>query len=183
MPSAFTHAAAALAIGAWFYEPGVPAAVWVAGAACAVVPDLDAIGFWAGVPYDSFFGHRGVSHSLAFAALLAAAVGLALRRRYPTPMTRWSLLLFLFLATASHGILDMFTNGGGGIALLAPFDNGRFFAPWRPILVAPISISRFFTARGLAVFLSELMWVWLPAAACTVLAVLVRRRAAPDPVR
>ncbi len=41
---------------------------------CTEIPDLDAIGFWLGVPYKSFFGHRGFTHSIAFAVLLSWGV-------------------------------------------------------------------------------------------------------------
>ena len=68
----------------------------------------------------------------------------------------------LFLLTASHGILDAFTNGGLGVALLSPFDNGRYFFPWTPIEVSPIGVRAFFSAWGLGVLKSELLWVWLP---------------------
>jgi membrane-bound metal-dependent hydrolase YbcI (DUF457 family) len=66
--------AAALGIGACFYNPGTPKSVWVVGALCAVVPDLDVIGFRLGIHYGDFWGHRGFTHSLLFAALLASAV-------------------------------------------------------------------------------------------------------------
>jgi inner membrane protein len=70
---------------------------------------------------------------------------------------------FLFLATASHGLLDAMTNGGLGIAFFSPFNNDRYFLPWRPIVVAPISVRRFFSGRGVEVMKSELLWIWLPA--------------------
>ncbi|MCA8967543.1 MAG: metal-dependent hydrolase, partial [Planctomycetes bacterium] len=73
--------------------------------------------------------------------------------------------VFLFLATASHGLLDAFTDGGLGIALLAPFSSMRWFAPWRPIAVAPIGVGAFFSEWGLRVMVSELRWVWLPVLA------------------
>jgi inner membrane protein len=74
-------------------------------------------------------------------------------------------LLFLFLAVGSHGILDAFTNGGLGIALLWPWTEHRYFAPVQVIEVAPLSLARFFSERGAAVMKSELVWVWLPSAA------------------
>jgi hypothetical protein len=40
------------------------------------------------------------------------------------------------------------TDGGLGAAFFAPFDNKRYFLPWRPIQVSPISVHRFFTPRG-----------------------------------
>ena len=46
-----------------------------------------------------------------------------------------------------------------GVALLAPFDWTRFHAPFRPIAVSPIGVTRFFSARGLAVIASELVWL------------------------
>jgi inner membrane protein len=67
--------------------------------------------------------------------------------------------------TASHGALDALTNGGLGVAFFAPFDATRYFFPWRPVEVSPIGVAAFFSQRGLEVFVSELLWLWLPAAA------------------
>jgi inner membrane protein len=74
VPSAFSHAVAAAAIGACFYRPGVPRRVWVLGAVCATVPDLDVVGFRFGIAYGDMLGHRGLSHSLPFAAMLATLI-------------------------------------------------------------------------------------------------------------
>jgi inner membrane protein len=60
---------------------------------------------------------------------------------------RFTLFTYLFLATASHGVLDAMTDGGLGVAFFSPFDNRRYFLPWRPIVVSPISIARFFSGR------------------------------------
>jgi inner membrane protein len=40
---------------------------------------------------------------------------------------------FLFLAAASHGVLDAFTNGGLGIALFWPWSGARYFARYQLI--------------------------------------------------
>jgi len=72
-------------------------------------------------------------------------------------------------------LLDMLTNGGRGIALFAPFSNARYFFPWRPIEVSPISVQRFFSQRGVQIMRSELQWVWLPAAVVCILGMLGRR--------
>jgi inner membrane protein len=82
----------------------------------------------------------------------------------------------LFLATASHGILDAMTDGGSGIALFAPFDDTRYFFPWQPIRVSPISLERFLSERGLRVLQSEMLWVWLPVTALVAIVTVVRRR-------
>jgi inner membrane protein len=63
---------------------------------------------------------------------------------------------------ASHGPMDMLTNGGLGIALLAPFDGQRYFWDWRPILVSPIGLKNFLSPWGLAVVLNELRWFGPP---------------------
>ena len=82
--------------------------------------------------------------------------------------------IFFFLLSASHGILDAFTNGGLGVALLSPFDNARYFFPWRPIVVSPIGINAFFSKWGLMVIKSEVLWIWLPSLLMVVVSTLIR---------
>jgi inner membrane protein len=176
MASVFSHAVAALGIGACFYRREIPKRVWVFGAVCSVIPDADVIGFHFGVRYGDFWGHRGFTHSLLFAAILASTVALLLFRHGLPGISRLTLWLYFFLATASHGLLDAMTDGGLGVALFAPFDNHRYFLPWRPIRVSPIGISQFFTHRGIAVLQSELLWIWLPAALLIAAALLLRWR-------
>jgi inner membrane protein len=180
MASIFSHAVAALGIGACFYRPGVPKRVWVIGAVCSVVPDLDVVGFRFGVHYGDFWGHRGFTHSLLFAALLATLVVLVAFRRVVPGLGRFALWAYFFLATASHGFLDAMTDGGLGVAFFSPFDNTRYFLPWRPIRVSPIGVTRFFNHRGLEVVQSELLWIWLPAALLMVAAWLIRRQRGLD---
>lgn len=88
---------------------------------------------------------------------------------------RWCFyFIFFFLISASHGILDALTNGGLGIALLAPFDNTRYFFSWRPIMVSPISVGAFFSKWGLMVIKRELLWVWLPSLIMVVVSTVIR---------
>jgi len=112
-------------------------------------------------------GHRGLTHALLFAVALGLAAALLLGRgpRGAHGGDRRRMCLFLVLAAASHGLLDAMTSGGLGVAFLAPFDDGRWFLPFRPIRVSPISPRLFLTARGLRVLGSEIVWVWLPCAA------------------
>jgi inner membrane protein len=164
VPSAIAHAAPALALIPLFRRPESPTRLWVLGVACAMAPDLDVAAFRFGIPYEHWLGHRGLWHGIPFAALLAAAVCLL---EFPRPrpgFSRPEAWLYLFLATASHGLLDTFTNGGLGIALWCPFDCSRHFAPFRPIEVSPLGVRAFLSARGLEVLWSELCWVWLPCA-------------------
>ena len=133
----------------------------VAGALCSVIPDLDVVGFEFGIKYGDMLGHRGFTHSIFFAALLAAFITWAFFQKNPgSPLT---IFLFLFLSTLSHPLLDALTNGGLGVGLFAPFTNERYFFPYRPIEVSPIGVGAFFSRRGLNVMLSELKWVWLPS--------------------
>jgi len=175
MASVFSHAVAALGIGACFYRPGTPKRIWIVGAACSVIPDFDVIGFRFGIRYGDFWGHRGFTHSLLFAALIASTVMLMGFRQVLPGLGRLSMWIYFFLATASHGFLDAMTDGGLGVSFFAPFDNHRYFLPWAPIRVSPIGVGRFFTDRGFAVLQSELVWVWLPSALLAISAWVIRR--------
>ena len=180
MASAFSHAIAASAITAVFYRPNVSKRVWITGIACSVLPDLDVIGFRFGIHYGDFWGHRGFAHSLAFAAILAAVLVIAISQTH-SEISTVSLFAYLFLSTASHGLLDAMTNGGLGVAFFSPFDSRRHFFPWRPIRVSPIGVSRFFGGRGLAVLKSELLWIWLPSILVIMLVTISRRRRIAEP--
>src|SRR5262245_5943368 len=145
MPSAFGHLAPALALAPAFAGPGMPHRLLWLGALGAVAPDLDVIAFAFGVPYAHPLGHRGLWHSLPFAALAAACLtALAFPRALPG-LSRSRAGLYLFLAIGSHGVLDAATDGGLGVALLAPFDERRFFWPFRPIAVSPLGDAAFFS--------------------------------------
>jgi inner membrane protein len=121
--------------------------------ALSLLPDVDTIGFAFGVPYAAPWGHRGATHSLTLSLVLGLLVGLAARwRRLPAISTAFTASAVL----ASHGLLDTMTDGGLGCALLWPFDLTRYFAPWRPIPVAPIGPS-FFSPYGAMVAATELV--------------------------
>jgi inner membrane protein len=172
MASAFTHAFFAAAMGRVYAATSRPARFWLLSMFCAVLPDADVIGFVFGVPYGSMFGHRGITHSLAFALALGVAVVILFFRG---AANRAALACYFFLVTASHGALDALTNGGLGVAFFAPFSGARYFFPFRPVEVSPIGLSSFFSEWGLAVIRSELLWVWLPAASFVGLVLIFRR--------
>src|SRR4051812_20495611 len=116
MASAFTHAFAAAALGS-LLVPGRGRLIAL-GAALAVLPDADALGFQLGIPYDHPLGHRGLTHSIAFAAAVALLVAPLLPRSADPGRARAG--IFLFAAVVSHGMLDALTNGGLGVAFFAP---------------------------------------------------------------
>lgn len=111
----------------------------------SILPDLDVIGFSLGVRYDDPWGHRGATHSLAL-ALVAGGLALALAGR--CGFRRVPAAILAAGVVASHGLLDAFTDGGLGVGFLWPVSNERFFAPVRPIPVAPIGL-QFLSERGL----------------------------------
>ena len=172
MASAFGHALAAVAFGTSFEKKIRTGKFWILGVICSVLPDADALGFKLGVPYDSFWGHRGFTHSLVFAAIIGVVVTMIFFKGNKAHWTKY--ILFFALCTASHDLLDMMTNGGRGVALLSPFNNERFFLPWRPIQVSPIGIGSFFSEWGKRVLMSELVWIGIPALAYVLLVRMVR---------
>jgi inner membrane protein len=115
------------------------------------LPDVDVLGFRFGVAYSDTWGHRGATHSFVFSAVLGVAIGVAARllgrSALRTAVTASGVL-------ASHAVLDTLTDGGLGCALLWPFDDTRYFAPWNPIPVAPIG-GAFLSATGLHVAMVE----------------------------
>ncbi len=171
MPSVFTHAAVPLMLGAAVGTSRVSRRLLAAGAIAAMLPDADVLAFALRIPYASDFGHRGATHSVVFALIVAMMAALWHRRLNSAPAPA---ALFVGLAALSHPLLDACTNGGLGVALWWPFDDARRFAPCHPIEVSPIG-SRFFSVWGWHVLQSELCWVWLPTAAMAACMVAWRR--------
>ncbi|MFD2784577.1 metal-dependent hydrolase [Hymenobacter rubripertinctus] len=134
---------------------------WLLAAAAAFLPDADVIGFKFHVAYGSLWGHRGLSHSLLAAAVVATAAVLVVRGRAgaPAPGRLWALV---FLATVSHGLLDALTNGGLGVAFFSPFDAERYFFAFRPLAVSPIGVKNFVGEWAARVVRSEARWILLP---------------------
>ena len=151
MASAFAHAALGATLGKLLLPQRRHWPYWVAAGLCAALPDVDSIGYRLGVPYDSLWGHRGLTHSLLAAAVVAvvgALLALLVQPARRPPVAR--LVLLLFLATASHGLLDAMTTGGLGVAFFSPWRLERYFFPFRPIKVSPLSIRGFFGTKGAA---------------------------------
>lgn len=120
----------------------------LAFSALSMLPDADVIAFVFRIPYANQFGHRGASHSVAFAMLCGVIAWLLRRDR--------RLALFTFVVVLTHPLLDMLTDGGLGCAILWPISTERFFWPVQPIPVAPIGAGML-SARGLLVVVTELV--------------------------
>lgn len=132
MATIYTHALVGLGLGKVFTRRRVSPLFWILAGFLPVLPDFDSFSFSA---YGSLWGHRGFTHSLCFALALALlTAGLTFRFLH---MKFWLLFGLFFLITASHGLLDAFTNGGFGIPLFWPFWDHRF-GPYGPIHVQDI---------------------------------------------
>ncbi len=160
MASLVTHPIVPLSIALAAGSKAIPYKLMLLGVIFSMLPDADVIAFRFGIPYGHMLGHRGLSHSLLFAFMLAA-----LCTRLPAFRAhRIRTLLYLFVAAASHGILDAMTTGGKGVGFFIPLTAERYFFTFRPIEVSPLTAREFFTARGREIFTSELQFVWLPSA-------------------
>lgn len=159
MASVFGHSIAAIALGKSAFDKVFDWKIGLLGAACACAPDLDVAGFLVGIKYSSEWGHRGFTHSLVFSAVFGWLVACFFYRKTPFFNKK---ALFLIVSTASHGLLDMLTDGGHGVALFWPFSSARHFFPWQPIAVSPLHPSDFRGEWMINVLQSELVWIGLP---------------------
>jgi len=174
MPTIFSHVIFAAIVGKAVLKKPVSLWFWLLTALCAIIPDADVVGLAFGIEFDSLFGHRGFTHSILFALIFGAVIAFVADRFLQTGVSFLKLAVFFSLATFSHPLLDMLTDGGSGVALLAPFSNERFFFPWRPVEVSPIGLG-FFSDRGLTVIASEIIWIWLPAIVLLITATIIRK--------
>lgn len=122
-------------------------------AGLSLLPDLDILPLAFGVHDKGLCGHRGISHTWLFAAVVAAGAYLLFRKgRNPIRVT-----VLTFLTVASHGFLDASTTDSRGIHLLWPLLSERIVMPLRPIPVAPSGIA-FLSLRGIEVSLVETLY-------------------------
>lgn len=159
MATVFSHALAGAAIVSLFPKKYRTNKAYALAALSAVVPDFDYLGFISRIPYDSLWGHRGMTHSILFALLLAMAF--AFWAKAKNERTYLGFFILFFLTTISHACLDACTNGGLGVAFYSPYNTLRYFFPWRPIQVSPMGLG-FFSERGLMVLVSEFYWIVIP---------------------
>lgn len=139
MPSSISHALVAVALGSALSPRPHLRAFLCVGAACAVLPDVDAIGrLFSDVPPDVTWlgGHRGFTHSIA-AAVLTGVISAVLTLTQPSWVgARVRFALFIVIATAAHGALDAFTTIGAEttpVQFFSPFSSSGYTSPWKPI--------------------------------------------------
>lgn len=97
---------------------GHRAILW--GALCGTLPDLDVFIPFAG-PVEAFTYHRSFSHSVLVAALVTPLIAWLILKLHPSTVPhRSGWLLLVYLALATHALLDCFTVYGTQI--LWPLD-------------------------------------------------------------
>ena len=172
MPTIFTHPAVPAAIAVGLGRANISWRLACVAVVASVPPDLDVLSFRLGIPYSHPFGHRGATHSIAFALLLGLCASLLATQLRASVR---AVFLFVTLATLSHPLLDMLTDGGRGVALFWPFSNARYFFPVQTIEVSTLNVRRFLGPAGVNVLLSEMRWMWLTCVGL-VMCLLVWRR-------
>lgn len=168
MPTILTHTAVPLALRLGLGKHAVPTRWLWAGMVLSILPDLDMVFLYFGVPWHSVYGHRGFSHSFGFALMCAILFVWVAYTRKATAF------MFAFAIVASHALLDTLSWGGQGVALYWPFSDIRIRAPQRPIPASPLDVDMFMR-WGLYVLEAELKWVWLPLMTLGGLGALWRR--------
>ena len=155
VPTPISHAAVGLAIAAWT-EPGVATRrAYIVAAACAALPDIDVVGSLFHVSNASLFGHRGITHSLAF-ALAGAGLAAMLFFRGNARMSG-----VLSLAFLSHACLDALSTYSVGIAFFAPFSPQRYRFLWTPLGVRSGSVGGQIIQEAVVVLLPALLIAWM----------------------
>ncbi|HEV8597758.1 MAG TPA: metal-dependent hydrolase [Gemmatimonadales bacterium] len=182
MPFLLSHSLAGTALGVAPFPERVPKRIWWLAPLCAAIPDLDTVWGYRMVGSDSWFAHRGITHTPVFAGLLAALVVKLAFPEVRSGKERWRLWAALCLATLSHGLLDALSGYGAGIPFCFPFSTERYFFRWRPITASPDAYGHGIARLLLKSIRPELLWIWLPAAFLLGLSTWrrsVRRHAAP----
>jgi len=162
-----THGLLGLALGA-LRRPEAPAgaplsptdkAVLLGSVLAAELPDLDTLLPAANSVDHALRAHRGLSHALAFAPVVAlAATALALlvfRRARFLPVYRSSLLALL----VAHLLADLWT--GWGTRLLLPFSDQRLTLDWTmvvdPLVTLPLLVGAVWAWRRRALWRRALL--------------------------
>jgi len=176
LPTVITHSVIAVSATFGFRPTKGFLKFLILSIVCSILPDADVFGYFClYIPANSFFGHRGFFHSPFFAALFSIfIVSIFYRKEVTFSKQWWKYVLYFFILTTSHGILDALTNGGQGIALLSPITNNRYFSPWTPLEVSPLGIKAFLSQRGLTVLTNELLWIWIPSFSIFILLIIIK---------
>ena len=133
-------------------------------AACAALPDIDALGWPLHLAPASLFAHRGITHSICFALIAAPFAAAACFRGAEWLGRRVRIAGILAVALLSHAFLDGFTSYSSSIAYLAPFSPQRFRFAWTPLGSPGGGLGGQLLQEAMVVFLPALLATWLARA-------------------
>lgn len=161
MPSFFGHAVAGAAIHS-LALPGERKSrrTLTMTLVCAMIPDLDWFMSFLPISTRHFLNHRGVTHSLLAAVLIAAGAVLLGFSRADRSRHLWSCML---ACAFSHALLDACTLGGVGVAFFTPVTAMRFVCDFQPIRVGPIPLNMQLLKPFLVGLWTELFWIGFPS--------------------
>ncbi len=154
---------------------GMPGRVIACGAVLSLLPDADVIveALIPNLPHA--LAHRGATHSIAFAVLMAlVAMRFAAPQEARFSRPWWGILLYLVLCGVSHGLLDALTHFGDGVAFFWPVVDVRYLFMFQPMQASPF-LNDFFSIWGLRVLMAEAQWIWLPCFAVLLVQATLRR--------
>lgn len=164
MPMTTTHALVPIAAALAFSNRPVPWRLVAAAALAAALPDVDwVVRHVFRAPEASIYAHRGAAHSL-FAALAAGLVAACFHKHLK--VRALTAAVVVAAGMASHGLLDMFTDSGRGVAYLWPVSSVRLFADWRPLHSVPVHMAHLISGLSvrLVVELRQLIFPMFGAA-------------------
>ena len=165
MASVFAHAAIPVVTRGAVAAEGLERRLLFVGIFCATWADLDLVTLAFEVRPNEIAGHRGLTHSLFVAALVAlVASALFFRALRIGSRTWWRVALFLFAMGASHALLDAMTTAQDGVALFWPFDARRHMFPFRLLASCPLGMEEAFGTWGFLTLANEMLYVVLPLA-------------------
>lgn len=129
--------------------------------AAALTPDLDVV--WMALRPGAGDVHRGVTHGLPFAIVVAGVLAAVSHRPLRQPAAR--LFLVFLAAVTSHLVLDYLMGAGAPIRPLTPFEDRGFSAP---LTLVPVA----YYARTPAAYARPTFWL-LNARAALIEALIV----------
>src|ERR1700741_719052 len=105
MSTILTHPAIPVTIALCLGRKNIPMSLLQMGIIASILPDFDCAALAVGIPYESQFGHRGLTHSFIF----ALAFALLCRWRLPkeSDVNPRDAFMYIFLSIMSHPLLDM----------------------------------------------------------------------------
>jgi len=120
-----THIALGALVGEAVIGKKLGKKVLVIGAVAQSIPDIDFLAaFWLS-PSENLLAHRGITHSIIFALLIAPLLAFLATKWSKTKSVSWrSWVIFIVLQLSIHLIIDSFN--AYGIGWFEPFSHLRF---------------------------------------------------------